>query len=200
MPTTSEKKSQTRLLIATSLFFASVFASFLISYISHQGESYWVATHPIAKGVQISPSDVTLTKNTLSPALKGYISSDSNPIGSISRRTFTAGELIHISALSESVEDLTTESISLAVRNTDLPMSISVGDMVALFQVHDARNGETVQEPIRIISGVFVKEIAKQGSNFGSDAALTLSLNRDEIPRVLSATSSGRIVVVATSG
>lgn len=200
MPTTLEKKSQTRLIIATSLFFASVFASFLISYISNQGDTYWVALRPIAKGVQVAPSDVFLAKGSLSSTMKGYLASTSNPIGSITRRGLIAGELIHLTALSENIEDLTTESISLAVRSSDLPMSVTAGDMVALYQVHDARNGETVQEPIRIISGVFIKEIAKQGSNFGSDAALTISLNRDDIPRVLSATSSGRIVVVASRG
>ncbi|CAN2213234.1 SAF_CpaB_FlgA_like domain containing protein [Candidatus Nanopelagicaceae bacterium] len=200
MPITSKKKSQSRLVIASTLFFASVFASFLISYISNQSDSYWVALHPIAKGVQISPSDVTLAKGSLTSTMKGYIESKSNPIGSITRRTFNAGELIHSTALSENIEDLTTESISIAVRSSDLPTSIASGDIVALYQVHDARNGETVPEPIRIVSGVFIKEIAKQGSNFGGDAALTISLNRDDIPQVLTATSSGRIVVVAIRG
>ena len=200
MSITHEKKSQTRLVIATTLFFASVFASFLISYISTQGGSYWVATHPIAKGVQITSSDITLAKSSLSSGIKGYISSGVNPIGSITRRDFMVGELIHEAALSDNSEDLTTESISISVRSSDLPMSITPGDMVALYQVHDARNGETVQEPMRIISGVFVKEIVKQGSNFGSDAAFTISLQRDDIPRVLAATASGRIVVASTRG
>lgn len=200
MATTSEKKSHTRLIIASSLFLASVFASFLISYISHQGDSYWVTTRAIAKGVQIAPSDVALARSELSSAMKGYLTDRDNPIGSISRRAIIAGELINHVALSENIDDLTTESISISIRSSDLPQNAGAGDVVTLYQVHDARNGESVPEPVRVISGIFLKEISQRGSNFGSDVALTISLHRDDISRVLAATASGRLVVVASRG
>ena len=200
MATTSEKKSHARLIIASSLFLASVFASFLISYISHQRDSYWVTTRAIAKGVQIAPSDVALARSELSSAMKGYLTDRDNPIGSISRRVIVAGELINHVALSENIDDLTTESISISIRSSDLPQNAGAGDVVTLYQVHDARNGESVPEPVRVISGIFLKEISERGSNFGSDVALTISLHRDDISRVLAATASGRLVVVASRG
>ncbi len=200
MATISDKNTQTRLLIASSLFLASVLASFLISYLSHQGNSYWVTNRAIAKGVQISAADVSLARGELSSAMEGYLTSRANPIGSITRRVMTAGELILSSALSENAEELTTESISIAIRSSDLPINTAAGEVVALFQVHDARNGENVPEPIRIISGVFIKDISERGSNFGGDIALTISLHREDISRVLAATASGRIVVVANRG
>lgn len=200
MATISDKKSQIRLLIASSLFLASVLASFLISYLSHQGNSYWVTNRAIAKGVQISAADVSLARGELSSGMEGYLTTSANPIGSITRRVMTAGELIHSSALSENSEELTTESISIAIRSSDLPMNTAAGEVVALYQVHDARNGESVPEPIRIISGIFIKEISERGSNFGGDIALTISLHREDISRVLAATASGRIVVVANRG
>lgn len=181
MATTSEKKSHTRLIIASSLFLASVFASFFISYISHQGDSYWVTTRAIAKGVQIAPSDVALARSELSSAMKGYLTDRENPIGSISRRVIVAGELINHVALSENIDDLTTESISISIRSSDLPQNAGAGDVVTLYQVHDARNGESVPEPVRVISGIFLKEISERDSNFGSDVALTISLHRDDI-------------------
>ena len=195
-----EKKSNTRLIIATSLFFTSVLASFLISYASHQRGSYWVVTQPIPKGVQISASDIALQDANLSKGINGYLSSTSNPIGSITKRTMTAGELISRSSISDDSAELTSESISLAVRNSDLPSSTSPGDLVALFQVHDSRNGEATSAPERIESGVFISEISRKGSNFGSDVTLTISLNRDDVAKVLAATTSGRIVVVSSHG
>jgi hypothetical protein len=200
MATSFEKKSHTRLLIASSLFLASVLASFLISYISHQGDSYWVTTRAIAKGVQIAPADVTLARSDLTSAIKGYLTDRGNPIGSISRRAMAAGELVNDVALSENIDDLTTESISISIRSSDLPLNAGAGDVVSLYQVHDSRNGESVPEPVRVISGVFIKEISERGSNFGSDVALTISLHRDDISRVLAATASGRLVVVANRG
>lgn len=196
----NDKKSQTRLIIAGTLFFASIFASFFISYISHQSGSFWVTTHPIAKGVQIETSDVQLVSANLDNGIRGYLADSANPIGSITRRVLTAGELLNISALSESVDELVTESLSLSIRNSDIPASVIAGDLVTLYQVHDARNGEIGVEPIRVLSGVYIKEISQKGSNFGSDLSLTVSLGRDDIPRVLSATASGRIVVVASRG
>lgn len=200
MATTSDKRSHTRLIIASSLFIASVFASFLISYISHQGDSYWVTTRAIAKGVQIAPADVALARSELSSAMKGYLTDRDNPIGSISRRAIAAGELINHDTLSENIDDLTTESISISIRSSDLPLNAGAGDVVTLYQVHDSRNGESVPEPVRVISGVFIKQISERGTNFGSDVSLTISLHRDDISRVLSATASGRLVVVANRG
>lgn len=196
----NEKKSQTRLIIAGTLFFASIFASFLISYFSHQGGSLWVAVHPVAKGVQIEAADVRLVSANFADGVRGYLSDSANPIGSIARRVISAGELLNISALSESADDLTTESLSLSIRSSDIPASTMPGDVVTLYQVHDARNGEVAIEPLRVLSGVYIKEISQKGANFGSDLSLTVSLHRDDIPRVLSATASGRIVVVASRG
>ena len=196
----NEKKSNTRLIIATSLFFTSVLASFLISYLSHQRGSYWVVTQPIAKGVQISASDIGLEDANLAKGISGYLSATSNPIGSIALRTMAAGELISRTSISEDSAELTSESISLAVRNSDLPSSASPGDLVSLFQVHDSRNGEATPAPERIESGVFIREISRKGSNFGSDVTLTISLHRDDVAKVLAATTSGRIVVVSTHG
>jgi hypothetical protein len=195
-----EKKSNTRLIIATSLFFTSVLASFLISYVSHQSRSYWVLTQPIAKGVQISAADIELQKADLAQAMGGYLTTAANPIGSITRRAMTAGELINRFAISEDSDELTSESISLAVRNSDLPARTSPGDLVALYQVQDSRNGEVTPAPLRIQSGVFIREISRKGSNFGSEVSLTISLHRDDVAKVLAATTSGRIVVVSSRG
>ncbi len=200
MALTSEKKSNTRFIVATSLFIASILASFLISFLSHQGATYWLAIRPIAKGAQIASSDLAHVKGELPRATEGYFTSSHNPIGSITLRTINDGELIHIGAVSDNPEDLTSESISIAIRNSDLPIDISLGEIVDLYQLHDVRNGEAAIDPKRIISGVFIRDISRRGSNFGSDVALTISLHRDDVAKVLAATSSGRIVVVSTRG
>jgi len=194
------KKSHQRLVIAGALFFASILASFLISYASQSGEHYWVATQPLARGVQIEARDLALVKVTLGTGVRGYLSSQESPIGSITRRSLSDGELINMSDLSANSEDLTSESLSISIRSSDISPTVTSGAIVSLYQVHDARNGEVVPEPIRILSGVFVKEVSRKSANFGTDLSLTLSVNGEDIPALLSATSSGRIVVVTSHG
>ena len=200
MTTHSEKNSQTRLIVATSLFTLSILASFLFSYTSHLGEKYWVLTRPVAIGVQIGDRDLTLVKASLSAPITKYLNARENPAGSISTRNLKAGELLNREDISEDSTFLTTENISLAIRAVDIPSSVQIGDLVSLYQVQDARNGEVVQSPTEVISGVFVRDIARKSANFGSDVALTLSLNRREVPAVLQASASGRLVVASAHG
>lgn len=200
MNTPVERNSHTRLIVASSLFALSILASFLFTYTSHQGEKHWVLTHPVAKGVQISESDLTLVRASLATPIHFYLTSQENPFGFISKRNLRAGELLTSFDLSSDRSLLTTESISLAVRASDIPISVQMGDLVTLYQVHDSRNGEAVQPPTEVVSGVFIQEISRKSANFGSDIAVTISLNRRDIPGVLHATASGRIVVASVNG
>lgn len=195
-----EKKSHSRLLVAGALFLTSIVASLLIAYISSAGGKYWVLTRPLPRGVEITSSDIALVKVSLGKGVQGYISSKLNPIGSTTLRNLASGALLNYTDLSDGEEELDSESLSISTRSVDLPSTISVGDLVSLYQVFDSRNGEATAAPQRVISGIFVKEISQKGANFGGDIALTLSLKRDDVPTVLAATSSGRLVVVASRG
>lgn len=200
MSNQQSKKSNQRLVIAGALFFTSILASFLISYLSQSGAQYWVVKQSVARGVQIEASDIALVKIRLGDGVRGYLTSQENPIGSITRRNINAGELMNISDLSGDSLDLNSESLSISIRATDISPTVSSGSLVSLYQVHDARNGEVVPEPTRILSGVFVKEVARKSANFGSDLSLTLTVNREDVMTLLGATSSGRIVVVSSRG
>lgn len=200
MSNQQSKKSQQRLAIASALFLISILSSFLISYLSQSGAHYWVISHPIARGVEIESGDVLLVKAALGERTDGYLNSESSPVGSITRRNLKRGELINIGDLTDDVTWLTSESLSIAIRASDISPSISPGALVSLYQVHDARNGETVPEPVRILAGVFLEGIARTSANFGGDISLTLAVNREDVSTLLSATTSGRIVVVSSRG
>ena len=200
MSNIESKKSQQRLIIAGALFFTSILASFLIAYLSQSGSHYWVLREPLPRGVQIQSSDLLLTKASLGLDARGYISSAENVVGSITRRNLSRGELLNSNDLSDDSSDLTSESLSISIRATDISATSSTGDLVSLYQVHDARNGEAVPEPLRILTGVYIREISRKSANFGSDISLTVTIDRDDVGRLLSATSSGRIVVVSSNG
>jgi hypothetical protein len=200
MSRTSEKKSQTRLAIAATLFLASIAASLLISFLSHSSDTYWVAKRALPQGVAIRAEDLTLAKASLSRPIAEYLDRSANPIGAITRRAFKAGELLIPQELSDSSADLQSESLSLSIRSTDMPQSTSPGSLTSLYQVHDIRNGEVAIPPRLILSSVLIREIGSKGGNFGGEISVTVSLNRDDVPALLAATTSGRIVLVSTSG
>lgn len=200
MPLTTEKKSNNRLVIAGALFLTSIIASFAISYIANSGSHYWVLKQPLSRGVQITSNDIALVKIALGKDVHGYLSETSNPVGSITRRSLLSGELLNTNDIAINSEGLTTESLSISIRAADIPQSTLPGDLVTLYQVFDARNGEAVTPPQYVISGVFIKEVARKSANFGGDLSLTITVQREDVPLVLSATSSGRIVVVASHG
>lgn len=200
MPQTHSKKSQQRLAIAGSLFFASVLASLLISYLSQSGTKYWVLKEPLPSGVHIQASDLAIVKATLGQGVRGYLTFDENLIGSITRRNLSGGELININDISDDARNLTSESLSISIRSSDIGAATSPGDLVSLYHVHDARNGEIVPLPARILTGVYIREISRKSANFGSDISLTVTVDREDVSTLLSATSSGRIVVVSSNG
>lgn len=200
MSNQQSKKSQQRLVIACSLFFTSILASFLISYLSQSGTHYWVLKEPLPQGVQIQSSDLALIKATLGQGVRGYLNSQENPVGSITRRNLGAGELIHVRDISNDADALTSESLSISIRAADIGATISPGDLVSLYQVHDARNGEVVPAPVRILTGVFIRDLSRKSANFGSEISLTLTIDRSDVATLLGATTSGRIVVVSSNG
>lgn len=194
------KKSEKRMAIAITLFLASITTSFAFAFLSHQGSAYWVVTSALPKGVAITRDDVEVSRMKLSRATDGYIQSNLNPIGVITKRSFASGELLLRSAITDSPDQLSAERLSLSLRSVDIPASIVPGDLVTIYQLHDARNGEEAIEPQLILSSLFLVSIEGRKGNFSGDVSVTISLDRKDIPTLLAATTSGRLVIVATSG
>lgn len=194
------KKSQGRMTVALTLFLASIVTSFAIAFLSNQGSAYWVVKSPIPKGVQISREDVEISKMKLSRMTEGYLASGVNPIGTITTRAFASGELLYRGALTNSPDQLTSETLSLSIRAVDIPASVIPGDRIALYQLHDARNGEDAIEPRLVLSSVFLTSVEGKKGNFSGEISVSVSLDRRQIPTLLAATTSGRLVIVATSG
>lgn len=171
-----------------------------MSVAANHTEKFWVLLHPVASGTQIEAEDIGLQSVALGPSSSLYLRHIDNPIGSITRRDLSGGEILQRSALTDDSESMNHQQMSVSMRSVDIPASVEVGEVVTLFQVHDAKNGEVPEQPHHIASGVFLTSIDRKSSNFGGEVAVTISLNRELIPDLLAATTSGRLVIVRSHG
>lgn len=195
-----KKKSQTRLYLSIALCLGALLASYLMTRAANTHQSYWVVLRPIAAGTQIGASDLGYQSVVLGAAAKNYLAASTNPIGSITRRRLVAGELLQGSSLTDDARALTHQEISLSVRAVDIPIEVAVGELVSLYQLHDVREVNATIAPEFIVGSAFVTSIDRKGSNFGGEVALGLALDRSDIATVLSASTSGRLVVVRARG
>ena len=202
MPFMSTKKSstQTRFLIAISLLVLSILSSVFISLLSNQKESYLIATRELTPGQQISVSDIAIVKVNVSALENTYLTADQNPVGSIVINRIPSKSLIANQSISTKTDLINSAELSLTVRATDLPANIAAGDRISIYLLEDAQPGAFPTDPELVLSDIYLGIIERKSSNFGSDAAITIAIGRDEIADVLRATTYGRLVVVKLNG
>ena len=202
MPFMSTKKSstQTRFLIAISLLVLSILSSVFISLLSNQKESYLIATRELTPGQQISVSDIAIVKVNVSALENTYLTADQNPVGSIVINRIPSKSLIANQSISTKTDLINRAELSWTVRATDLPANIAAGDRISIYLLEDAQPGAFPTDPELVLSDIYLGIIERKSSNFGSDAAITLAIGRDEIADVLRATTYGRLVVVKLNG
>jgi hypothetical protein len=195
-----KRNSHTRLILATTLCGATLLASFAMSVAANQKEKYWVVLRPIAAGTQIEAADLGLESVVLGSSEGNYLPAALNPIGSITRRAISSGELLGGNSITDDSSAMVNRQISISVRSVDIPAGLTVGEMVSIYQLHDAKNGQAALAPEFVQGGVFVSALDRKGNNFGGEAALTVSINRESISELLNATTSGRLVIVRAHG
>lgn len=202
MPFMSTKKSkiQTRVLIAGSLLVASILSSVLISVLSNQKQSFWIANRELTPGQQIAASDISKVQVNISAISNNYVPADVNPIGSIVINRIQRTSLIATQSISSQNEAINSAEVSLTIRAIDLPATVLAGDRISIYLLEDAESGAFPSEPELVLSDIYLGSIERKNSNFGSEAAITIAIGREEISDVLRATTYGRLVVVKLNG
>jgi hypothetical protein len=198
----STKKStiQSRVLIAAALLVASILASILISTLSNQKQSFWIADRELTPGQQISATDISKVQVNISAISGTYIPATVNPIGSIVINRIPRTSLIATQSISSRTDAINSAEVSLNIRAIDLPAKINSGDRISIYLVQDAEPNAFPAEPELVLSDIYLGSIERKSSNFGSDAAITIAIGRQEVVEVLRATTYGRLVVVKLNG
>ena len=197
---TKKSKIQTRVLVAASLLVASILSSVLISVLSNQKQSFWIANRELTPGQQIAASDISKVQVNISAISDNYVPAGVNPIGSIVINRIQRTSLIATQSISSQNETINSAEVSLTIRAIDLPATVLAGDRISIYLLEDAEAGAFPSEPELVLSDIYLGSIERKNSNFGSEAAITIAIGREEISDVLRATTYGRLVVVKLNG
>ena len=197
---TKKSKIQTRVLIAASLLVASILSSVLISALSNQKQSFWIANRELTPGQQIAASDISKVQVNISAISNNYVPAGVNPIGSIVINRIQRTSLIATQSISSQNQAINSAEVSLTIRAIDLPAAVLAGDRISIYLLEDAELGAFPSEPELVLSDIYLGSIERKNSNFGSEAAITIAIGREEISDVLRATTYGRLVVVKLNG
>ena len=149
---TKKSKIQTRVLIAASLLVASIFSSVLISVLSNQKESFWIANRELTPGQQIAASDISKVQVNISAISNNYVSASINPIGSIVINRIQRTSLIATQSISSQSEAINSAEISLTIRAIDLPATVLAGDRISIYLLEDSEPGTFPSEPEIVLS------------------------------------------------
>lgn len=191
--------NRSRMPLAISLIIASFLSAFFLASFSRSTTEYWVATIDLQSGHQISTGDLSLMDMDLSSSSMVYLSRDLDPLGQVVIKNVVAGEVMAINSVSSTAKTMASSAVPLSIRSVDLAAGIYVGALVDIYWVIDSLNGESPQDPILILGSVPIISADIKNKNFGTDAAITVSVEQTQVLRLLSATTSGRLVVISSN-
>lgn len=193
-------RSQKRLIFAFLLFIASIGASFLISLAGDKKSDYWILTRSLPEGAEVHLSDLRKARANLAIGEHQYLEGNKDPSGMFTQRRIHAGELLNREDLSEVASSLHSVEVSLALEAADIPSSLNEGEIVTVFQLFDAHNGEIRLEPKKILEEALIAEVNRESMKFGDQIKISLVISESQLPELLRARSAGRIILVAAYG
>ncbi len=194
---TQKKAAQTRFIVAVSLFAAAIISALALTALGNRTDSFWIAKRSLAPGSEITAGDITLTKVALGDRSEKYISGKTSLVGSYLLRAQNEGELISINEVSDLPPTKRAQQVPIAVRSTDLPVDLAIGEPVNIYWVPDSNMGRSqTGTPEVVVLGAYIRSIDRKTANFSSEVALTISLFDSQIIELLNSTLSGRLVIV----
>ena len=187
---------RSRMLLAMTLIAASFLSAFLLATFSHQGDDFWVASFDLPAGHHVVSGDFRLHHLVLESSAPLYLAKTDKPVGLVVVNTMVQGQILSLQNVSSSINRLAASAVPISIRAVDVAAGIALGDSVDIYWVIDSQNGESLIEPVLILGGVSLLSYDQKSKNFGTDAALTISVEETQVLRVLSATTHGRLVVI----
>ena len=196
----TKKRNQSKNIMAITLIVASFASAYILSSLANRTVLMWSTRVPLAAGARISASDLRAQRVSLPEGNSLYVRADRDLREFHVLRPLGVGELIPSSSVSSRSTSLDINAVPIKVHLSDLPVDISVGEIVNLYHVGDSQLSGVVELPSLVISRTSILGINRKGENLGGDLSLTISTSSKNIFRLLTSMSSGHFVVVRVYG
>lgn len=183
---------RTKLLLAISFSLIAA-ASYLLSTDASASESnYYVAMGDLAKDSALDDQSVRLISLDLKDQANRYLQSDSKVSDWVLAKPVRAGELIPLSALTNSSE---SECVALRVSlGVELSKSIHRGDVIDLWAGASSNSVESA--PVQIVSAGLLLEIDSATDSLGQNQQdIEICVSPAEIRSVVYSVSSQDVIV-----
>ena len=190
--------NRSRTPLAITLIAASFISAFLLASFSRSTSQYWVAATDLSVGHQISTGDLQLADMNLGASSVRYLTKELDPFGQIVTEPVKFGDLVEQESVSSTATALASSGVPLSIRSVDVATGVQAGVLVDIYWVLDSQNGELPEDPVLILGGITVLSADGKSKNFGTDSALTVSVEQTQVLRLLSATTHGRLVVICS--
>lgn len=190
------KRNQSRNFIAITLIVASFLSAYVLSSLANRTVLIWSARVPLNVGSRVIATDLVAERVALPERNSLYLRADRNIKGYLILRSVKVGELIPSTSVSSSGESLNVSAVPIRVHSSDLPVDISIGEVVNIYHVGDSQLSKEIEPPSLVLSRTSILGINRKGENLGGALSLTVSTSTRNILRVLAATSAGHFVVV----
>jgi hypothetical protein len=190
--------NRSRTPLAITLIAASFISAFILASFSRSTTQYWVAVADLTVGHQISTGDLKLSDMNLGSSSSHYLSKSLDPFGEIVVQPLKLGALVGEQSVSANAVALASSGVPLSIRSVDVATGVQAGVLVDIYWVLDSQNGESPEDPILILGGVLVISSDGKSKNFGTDSALTVSVEQTQVLRLLTSTTRGRLVVICS--
>jgi len=199
-PQSSISLKSPRVIVAGVLFLAALLSSFAFAALSDRSSAYWVVSHPVVAGSLLTSVDLELIDASLVGNRDLYMGEDFSPIGSTTTRFIAAGEFVATSAVTEDLQEFDAEQVPLNISASDIPSTIEIGEPISIYWVPQPQDSQSLSTPELLLTGVFLRSIDRESSNFGNGLAITVSVDNSQVQRLLAGTSNGRLVIVKANG
>jgi hypothetical protein len=194
------KGISTRTVVSVVLVAASFLSSFVLSRAANQTELLWSAHTVLLPGSLIRVGDIELRRAAFPEAGQTYIRQKDLITGFQVLRPIGAGEFIPAGALNRDPHGQINIEVPLSVQGSDMPTGLSAGQKVNIYHVEDAQGVLKVGPPKLVLRNVYVLSVDQKSQSMSGSTSLTLSVAKSDVIGLLSATSSGRVVVVLLRG
>ncbi len=183
-----------RRILAGGGLILSLFAISLLLNTSPKS-SFWLMTHSVPIGSKILPGDVAMLKANLTSDSTHFEGSGDSVVGQYATRSLQTGDLIAVSDVSRSGVSTPMSFLPIGVAVDDLPMDLSVGDLVDIYVIPKDQSSL----PAIVAHRVVVQSVDQKSRSLGGSVAVSVVADASITAIIVTAESQGRLVLARES-